>query len=255
MSTATVTDPVSTEQALTLPPELWRAYRDERRMGSKQREATSHALERSAFQKSDTREKLRKLLIAREAERGLVLSAAEREEETLLEAGVEDAAVAQEVKRQLPELQEAWQRLQPLVAVGDPDAIEASKELVSEMRTAKQEKERLDREAKAAEEAEQASVLEAEKAAHKMEPVVAKLRAAVDAKAAEMVAAVVALRDAQRQHESYVAAATAGDQMAMRSVSFRPGEVESSIRYHSRGVLFSRVSGQDAPLVPQQEVK
>jgi hypothetical protein len=154
----------------------------------------------------------------------------------------------------LPELQEAWQRLQPLVAVGDPDAIEASKELVSEMRTAKQEKERLDREAKAAEEAEQASVLEAEKAAHKMEPVVAKLKASADQAALAWVQAAVNLRDGQEQQQAFVGRATGGDQMAMRSVRFRPEDCESSLRWalEGSGLLIFRAPGRGQPLSPQE---
>jgi hypothetical protein len=243
-----------TDQALTVPVKLWALYRQRRlTFGDNPLVACREALDtHKGYTSQKAREGLSDLLVEREEQRGLASTDAEYEEELVAEAeAAEAAAVAQEVRRQLPQLQDDWSRLQPLVAIGDPDAIEESKELESEMRSAKRELDRQAAEVAEAAKAEREGQESAAATAQKMLPQVDKLRATVDAQAAAFVASVVNLRDGTEERRAFVAVAEPGDQMAIRAAEFRPGEVESALRFHSRGVLFSRVSGQDAPLVPE----
>jgi hypothetical protein len=249
MSTATFTEPTPPAETLTLPLDLWRAYRDERRMGSKAREATSHAFQRfPQFTKSDTRERLAKEMIAREAEQGLVITDLEREAELLAEAAsVEDVAaepepgsadaIERDAIRAIAELRGRIERRAPEAI---SDAKLAKEQEQDEAELARQERtlanvtrarsEIARRVESAAQEAEREHRENAAAQAQAMEPVVAKLKADVDANAAQWVESVVALRDAQEQHATLVSGATGGDAMAVRSVRFRDGDVAGALR-------------------------
>ena len=252
MSAATFTDPTpSTDEALTCPPALWRAYRQERRMGSKQSVSVTAAFEAvPGFTKQDTRERLRDELIAREVRDGLALTSREIEAEIAAEAeGVpvepepgSTAAIRAGAARTVDELEVSRARLAP-EALTDPkvraelEAIDvrlaqarstAALVDLAEGETARRERERV-------EQAEREAREHASAEAAKMEPVVAKLKADVDAAAVAWVGCVSALREGMALHATFVSGATGGDQMAMRSVQFRDGDVLSALRAATRG--------------------
>jgi hypothetical protein len=255
-ATATPSETESAQVQVQISAEMWKTYRLARLSGAKPHVARSVTLEDSPYQSARGREAAVAALEAREAADGLDLTPEERAEEVRVEAAAAEAeaeATRFAATRQLPALEEDWNRLQARVSIGDVDAIEATKEIESEMRSAKQELDRQASEVAQAAEAEREGQQSAAASAEKMRPHISELKAIADAKAIEWMQSVVNLRDEQEQLRAFVAVAQPGDQMAMHAAEFRPAEVESSIRYHARGVLFSRVSGRDAPLVPEQE--
>lgn len=242
----------STDQAPELPGALWRAYRAERRRGSKARQACSAAFEEvPGYTKSDTRETLAQALLAREAEQGLAISEAEREREILAEAqAVDDAepdsgsmeAIERDAVARVQELRAQIERMAPealkdaKVAAEQRDAesqlADAERALVNVER-ARRETGR--RDVDAAERAERERRESATSEAAKLEPVIAAAKADVDAKAAEWVTAVVNLRDVTEQRAAQVAAAMPNDNMAIRGARFRPDDVLGALRAALRG--------------------
>jgi AraC-like DNA-binding protein len=254
MSTATFTDPTPPAETLTLPLDLWAAYRDERRMGSKQREATSHAFQQfPAYTKSDTRERLAREMIAREAEQGLVLTDLEREAELLAEAasveGVDvepEPGSADAIERDAVQtIQQLRARIEQRAPEALTDAKLAAEQEADESELAAQERklqnvtrarvEIARRTTHAEQEAERERRENAAAQAAEMVPKVAALKAAVDRAAGAWVTAVVELRDAQEQHAAFVSGATGGDAMAVRSVRFRDGDVAGALRASLQG--------------------
>jgi hypothetical protein len=255
MSTPTFTEPATPPaEPRTLPPRLWAAYRDERRMGSKAREATSHAFQRyPEFSKSDTREALAKLMLQCEADHGLTLTPEEHEAELLAEAErAEDTlaepepgsadAIERDAIRAIAELRGRIERRAPEAI---SDAKLAKEQEQDEAELARQERtlqnvtrartEIARRTTHAEQEAERERREQAAALAEAQAPIVLALKRDVDAAAVAWVEAVVALRDAQEQHVAFVSGATGGDAMAVRSVRFRDGDVAGALRASLHG--------------------
>jgi hypothetical protein len=269
MPTATTSNETE-QQALTLPPKLWHAYLAERRMGSKQSLSVSAAFERvPGFTKQDTRERLRAALIEREARDGLVLTEADREAEIAAEAASVEApaepepgsneAIEADARQRVAQLREQIERMAPEALV---DAAAASEQEAAESELAEAERaltnvtrargELTRREKSAAQQAERERQEGENAAAAKLRPMIAKQKAAVDAVLAAVLPEVLKLRDMQTRAEGHVLGGGGGTFDA-RSVRFRPDDVESAIRFHCRGAgLFSRVTGRDEPLAPQE---
>ena len=273
MSAPTFIEPVpETEQALTLPNDLWRAYRQERRTGSKQSVAVSAAFEAvGRFTKGDTRERLRDALIERETRDGLALTSREIEDEIAAEAAAvgapvepepgSTAAIRADAQQTVTELEAARARLAP-EALSDPKVraeLEAIDVRLTQARSTAElvdlaESETARREREATEVAEREAREHASAEAAKLVPVLAKLKGAVDAASSDWVTAVVALRDATEQHVTLVATATGGDVMAMRSARFRDGDMAGALRAATHGRI--RLDGlggaglRDTPLIP-----
>jgi hypothetical protein len=223
-------------------------------MGSKAREATSHAFQRyPEFSKSDTREALAKLMLQCEADHGLTLTPEEHEAELLAEAErAEDTlaepepgsadAIERDAIRAIAELRGRIERRAP-EAISDAKLAKGQEQDEAEL--ARQERtlqnvtrartEIARRVECAAQEAEREHRANAAAQAQAMEHVVAKCKGDVDAAAAEWVTRVLALRDAQEQHADYMAGATGGDAMAVRSVRFRDGDVAGALRASLHG--------------------
>jgi hypothetical protein len=252
---ATFTEPVApSAETLTLPSELWRAFADERRMGSKAREATSHAFQRCPqFTKSDTRERLAKLMIEREAAHGLHASPAEYEAELLAEAervaadGVPHepgsaAAVEADAHRRAGELRAAIEDMAP-EALTDAKVAARQRTAESELADVEHTLANLSRaprviaqrEQSAAEQAEREAREQADLQAQEMLPLIATARSDVDRAALAWVTAVEGLQAVTEQRVEYVARATGGDNMAVRGARFRDWEVLSALRAATRG--------------------
>lgn len=275
MTSSTLTPETETEQVL--PPELWRAYRDERRMGSKQRQATSHAFERfPAFTKSDTREKLAQAMFQREAERGLALTEEEREEETLLEAeGVADApaepepgslgAIQADASEQLETLREQRQRLAPEALV-DASAKAEMKTLEDEIRAAEQALDLVDvargetgrRAREAAEAAARAAVAQAEAQARALQPKIRKAAERYDTAAATLAECAVAYKDLKDAQAGAIARTPRGAEGA-RAREYKPGRLSEALQValRERGVKIAGIEGsaRDEPLAASEPEK
>jgi AraC-like DNA-binding protein len=245
-------------------------------MGSKQREATSHAFQQfPAYTKSDTRERLAREMIAREAEQGLVLTDLEREAELLAEAasveGVDvepEPGSADAIERDAVQtIQQLRARIEQRAPEALTDAKLAAEQEADESELAAQERklqnvtraraEIARRTTHAEQEAERERRENAAAQAAEMVPKVAALKAAVDRAAGAWVTAVVELRDAQEQHAEFVSGATGGDQAAVRSVRFRDGDVAGALRasLHGRIRLDGLGAGsfRETLLVPPSE--
>jgi hypothetical protein len=258
--TPTATPTSDIQPATEIPAALWHMYRQRRLAhNDKPRVATREALDHvGGYTSQRNREALADLLIARENALGLSVTPEEEEQELALAAAAaeaaEAAAVAQEVKRQVPELEEEWRRHQPSAAIGDRDAIEALAEIESELRTAKEEQDRQVAEAEAGEQAQREARDSAAASAEKMLPQLAARKAKIDKALAAVAVEVAGLRGATEQRVAFVAAATQGDAMAAHSARFRPDDVESAIRFHLAAAgLFAGVSGKDYPLVRENQ--
>jgi hypothetical protein len=245
MST-TITDPVSTEQALTLPPELWRRYRDERRMGSKQREATSHAFEKVGIQKSDTRERLRELLLAKESADGLALTSREIEDEIEREAegGVDVpaepepgslGAIQADARERLETLREQRARLAPEALVDAAakaemanleDEIRAAETALDLVEVARGETGR--REYEASEAAARAVREQGEAEARELQPQIHLAAVELDAAAHAFAERAAAYRDLKEGQAGAVGRSGRG-QEAVRGRSFRRREVAAAL--------------------------
>ena len=104
------------------------------------------------------------------------------------------------------------------------------------------------RDVDAAERAEAERRATATAEAAKLEPVIAKAKAEVDAAAREWVERVVVLRDAVEARAAQVAVAMPNDVMAVRSARFRDGEVVASLRHALRGRI--RLDELEGPGLP-----
>lgn len=254
MSTPTFIEPVpETEQALTLPNDLWHAYRQERRTGSKQSVSVSAAFEAvGRFTKGDTRERLRGLLIERETRDGLALTSREIEDEIAAEAAAvgapvepepgSTAAIRADAQQTVTELEAARARLAP-EALTDPKVraeLEAIDVRLAQARSTAElvdlaESETARREREATEVAEREAREHASAEAAKLVPVIAKARADVDRKAIAWATSVAALRDLTEQRMHHVAGAQPNDLMAIRSARFREDAVVSALKAALRG--------------------
>ena len=258
MPTATHTP--ETQPAGTLPASMWRSYRDERRMGSSQREAATHAFAaHPQYRKSDTLDKLREALYDREAQYGLTLTEAELREQLLAEAEAGEVpepgsmrAIEADATARVVELRAQVQRLAPEALVDAAVAAE-QRDCESELADAERalvnvERARLEqgrRDTHAAEQAEAERRATATAEAAKLEPVIAKAKAEVDTAAREWVERVVVLRDAVEARAAQVAAAEPNDVMALNSAHFREGDIASSLRHALRGRI--RIGALEAP--------
>ncbi len=274
-ATATFTEPVApSAETVTLPPELWRAFRDERRMGSKAREATSHVFQRfPAYTKSDTREKLAQLMIQREADHGLTLTPEEYEAELLADAerAAADAvppepgshaAIEGEAVRRIAELRARIERRAPEALTDQALAKEQEDdetELVAQERklenVVRARAEIARRAESAAEQAEREAREQADAQAQEMVPLIATARSDVDRAALAWVTAVEGLQAVTEQRAEYVARATGGDNMAMRGARFRDWDVLSALRAATRGHLRIdelQAGPRDSLLVPAE---
>lgn len=247
----TATPPTSQPE---VTPELWRAYRRLRALHKVERpsRAAGLALTECGFTKGDTRERLSRALTEREEKTGLRPTAGEAREDAALEAALAEAeqpepdslqAVRADAARTIAELEQARARLAPEAVAGDHDVLAELASIDGQLAQARStaqladlaELETARREREQAEQAEREHRENASREAAKLEPVIAKLGADVDAKAAAWVAAVVALRDATEQRASYVAGAEPGDQMRLRGARFRGDSVVGALRAALRG--------------------
>ena len=277
MPTATPThSPETTEPALALPDDLWRAFRRERRMGSSPREAATHALERSAYQKQDTRERLRELLSAREAERGLTLTESEREAEILAEAeGLPETpaepeegslgAIQADARERLETLREQRARLAPEALVDAAakaemanleDEIRAAETALDLVEVARGETGRREREATAS--AEHAAAVAAEAQAQTLQPQIAKAAQRVDTAAGVFAESVTAFRDLREAQAGALARTPRGAE-AVRARQYKPARVSEalSVALRERGVKIEGVVGsaRDEPLAATEPTK
>jgi len=271
MPTATATSTeTAPEQEQVLPPALWRAFRDERRMGSKQREAVSHAFEKAGIQKSDTRERLRPLLLAKESADGLALTSREIEDEIAAE-GVPDVpaepepgsteAIERDARQRVEELRAQIERMAPEALV---DATVATEQKAAESELADAEHaltnvtrargEITRRQESAAEQAQREHRESANAAAAKLEPVIAKQLAAVDrVLAAALVPEVEKLAELMSARRDHLVSAGL-DAFSARGVQFRAEAVESAIRFafQSTGLGLYRGTDRAHPLGPEE---
>jgi hypothetical protein len=225
------------------------------------------------FTKSDTRERLRGLLIERERRDGLALTSREIEDEIAAEAEGEGVpvepeagsaeAIRRHAQRTIAQLEAKRSGLAP-EALTDLDARAQVESIDGEIREARLSAELADlaetetarRAREQAEQAAQAGREEADRQAAEMVPKVAKLKADADEAAISWVQRVVALRDGMETHTGFVGAATNGDKMAMRSVEYRDGDVLAALRSATRGRIHIDSLGagpRDALLVPPSE--
>ncbi len=261
MSTITPTPETETEQVL--PPALWRAFRDERRMGSKQREAMSHAFEKVGIRKSDTRERLAELLFAKESADGLALTSREIEAEAAPDGPAEPEkgsleAIQADALERLETLSEQRARLAP-EALTDAAAKAEMANLEAEIAAAQQALDLVEvargetgrREREASEAAARAGREQGETAAAKLQPQIAKAAQRVDTAASVFAESVTAYRDLREQQSAAVARSGRGAE-ATRSRRFRPEAAAASLfaACRERGLKLEGFEGsrRDAPL-------
>jgi hypothetical protein len=277
MSTVTITDPTPTEQVPEIPVVLWRAYRNERRTGSKQRLAVTAAFERvPGFTKQDTRERLADALIEKEARDGLALTSREREDE--IERGaaeVEDALAAPEpgsheaieadARQRVDELREQIARMSPEALVdhkvageqkaAESELAEAERALVNVTR-ARGEITR--REESALEAAEREAVEQAEAEAAGYQPKIREAAERYDTAASTLAECAVAFRDLKDAQAGAISRTPRGAE-GVRARSFKPGRLTEAlaVALRARGVTIEGVTGsaRDEPLAATEPEK
>jgi hypothetical protein len=264
MSTATVSTPDTAPRVIP-PPSMWRSYAQERRMGSSQREAASHAFAaHPRFRKSDTLEAFRQQLADREAEHGLALTESEYEEEIIreAEAGEEPEpgsleAIRADAARSVVQLEEAKARLAPEAIAGDPDVLAELASIETELSRARAVSELSDlaetetarRAREAREQAERQAHEQAEQQAQALQPQIVKAAARLDTAASTFAEAVAAFRDLKQLQAGAIAGTDRGPE-AVRARSYRPQEVASAlyVALRARGVEVEGVTGSNSAL-------
>ena len=254
MSAATFTDPTpSTPEAPShIPVALWKAYRWQRSRNERPRIAASIALDQLRYTSQRSREPLTAMLTERERERGLGSTEAEQDEERALESAELEAggavvpmepeqgsaeAVRRDAQRTIAALEVKRAGLAP-EALTDLDVRGEVEKLDGEIQRARATAELADaaesetarRVREQVEQSEREAREHASTEAAKLEPVIAKARADVDAKAIAWATSVAALRDWTEQRVTYVAGAEPNDAMAIRSARFRPEDVVSGLK-------------------------
>jgi hypothetical protein len=192
------------------------------------------------------------MLTERERERGLGSTEAEQDEERALESAELEAggavvpmepeqgsaeAVRRDAQRTIAALEVKRAGLAP-EALTDLDVRGEVEKLDGEIQRARATAELADaaesetarRVREQVEQSEREAREHASTEAAKLEPVIAKARADVDAKAIAWATSVAALRDWTEQRVTYVAGAEPNDAMAIRSARFRPEDVVSGLK-------------------------